>query len=80
VTYSFADVAERLMARFEGRVPLDMVVRVAREIESSLSERVHGVELEERVEELARARLAELVAAGEVDEETEVLPAPRTSP
>jgi hypothetical protein len=35
--YSFADVAERLMARFEGRVPLDVVVKVARESEAGLA-------------------------------------------
>jgi hypothetical protein len=37
VPYSFADVAERLMARFEGLVALDVVVKVARESEADLA-------------------------------------------
>jgi hypothetical protein len=37
VPYSFADVAERLMARFEGQVPLNVVVKVARESEADLA-------------------------------------------
>lgn len=79
MTYSFADVAERLMARFEGRVPLDVVVRVARETESDLyaSGAATGGALGELVERTAAERLAELVRSGEPTDPTNPVPAPR---
>jgi hypothetical protein len=69
VTYSFADVAERLMARFEGQVPLDVVVRVARESEADLyrTGAPQGEALGEQIERRAERRLAEMVAQGAVD-------------
>jgi hypothetical protein len=81
VTYSFADVAERLMARFEGKVPLDVVVRVARESEADLyrSGAPQGAALGELVERSAEQRLAEIVAEGAIDPApTDPLPAPRS--
>jgi hypothetical protein len=69
VTYSFADVAERLMARFEGQVPLDVVVRVARESEADLyrSGTPQGESLAELVERSAGQRLADMVQQGEIN-------------
>lgn len=68
------------MARFEGRVPLDVVVRVAREAEADLSRAggAHGSALGEQVESRAAQRLGELVAAGEIEPESEPVPTPRT--
>jgi hypothetical protein len=90
VTYSFADVAERLMARFEGQVPLDVVVRVARESEADLSRAgsVDGEALAELVERSAGQRLAELVDSGLAEQDLggdgvtgpATLPSPRRPP
>jgi hypothetical protein len=82
VTYSFADVAERLMARFEGQVPLDVVVRVARESEADLyrSGAPQGAALGELLERRAERRLAEIVAQGAVGPASAgPLPAPRST-
>jgi len=78
------------MARFEGRVPLDVVVRVARESETDLyaSGAAQGVALAELVERKAEKRLAELVrsglvdsgAAGEARAQGGPVPAPRHPP
>jgi hypothetical protein len=81
VTYSFADVAERLMARFEGQVPLDVVVRVARESEADIyrSGAPQPAAFGEQVERAAEQRLAEMVAKGEVHPTpADPVPAPRT--
>ena len=80
MTYSFADVAERLMARFEGQVPLDVVVRVAREAEADLDRAggLHGEALGEQIELRAARRLADLVARGAVPAEPADFPTPRT--
>lgn len=66
MTYSFADVAERLMARFEGQVPLDVVVRVARESEADVYRAglPQDASVGEQIERRAEQRLTELVAAG----------------
>jgi hypothetical protein len=81
VTYSFADVAERLMARFEGQVPLDVVVRVARESEADAYQAggSQGAALGELIERQAERRLAELVARGADPEPAGPVPTPRSS-
>lgn len=80
------------MARFEGQVPLDVVVRVARESEADLSRAgsAHGEALAELVERSAELRLAELVESGLAGSELSAgdagatrpatLPAPRHPP
>jgi hypothetical protein len=80
VTYSFADVAERLMARFEGQVPLDVVVRVARESEADLyrSGLPQGAALGAEIERRAGERLAEIVAQEGVDPAAGPVPTPRS--
>ncbi|MEN3359118.1 MAG: hypothetical protein V7637_3100 [Mycobacteriales bacterium] len=81
MTYSFADVAERLMARFEGQVPLDVVVRVAREAEADLDRAggLHGDAFSEQIELRAARQLAEMVARGTVPPEpADPVPTPRT--
>jgi hypothetical protein len=91
VPYSFADVAERLMARFEGRVPLDVVVRVARESEADLAgppevgdAAIAGDEaLAAAVEQHAATALTTLIEAGLVEatdaqHPTIEIPLPRT--
>jgi hypothetical protein len=81
VTYSFADVAERLMARFEGQVPLDVVVRVARESEADAYRTggAQGAALGAQIERNAEARLTEIVAAGSTDATpTDPVPTPRS--
>ena len=54
------------MARFEGQVPLDVVVRVARESEADLyrAGAPQGEALAELVERSAEQRLADLVDKG----------------
>ncbi|HVQ93718.1 MAG TPA: hypothetical protein VMU51_21955 [Mycobacteriales bacterium] len=69
------------MARFEGRVPLDVVVRVARDAEADLDRAggLHGEAFGEQVELRAGQQLADLVAKGEVPAEpADPVPSPRT--